>query len=76
MQATLKQRIARDAELAIVKADIGNIPPALPIQPHRIRQRNPMFRPVGRVLSLIPLKLHDRHIGAILVTNPLTGGRS
>ena len=76
MQAAIKRGKDFRPLLAIAKAAIGSGLATLPIQPHGIAQGNPMFRPVGRVLPLIPLKLHDRHIGAILVTNPLTGGRS
>jgi hypothetical protein len=65
--------VKNTALLAIVKPDIFYINTPLPIQLHHLRQRNPMFRPVGRIFPFIPVKLHARQSGPRMVNRRLTG---
>ncbi len=74
MHPTIEGGIADHADFAIIVAAIDLFSAPLPIQPHRLAQRNPVFRQIGRVLCLIPLKLRARQPIPAMVSGALTGG--
>ena len=76
MKPPVQQRKANPTLLSIVAPVILNGNATGPIQQRRLPQRNPMFRPVGRILSLVPVKLHGGQSGSRMVSIPLIGGRT
>ena len=71
-----KPSISNYSDLTVIVTNVDEIKTNTPIQMHRLRQRNPMFRTVGRILRLIPFNIHRSQITARMVNTPLTGGQA
>lgn len=73
VQAISKAGIGDNSIFPIVCAQILHFCPVGPIQTDSLGQRNPMFRAVGLILRLIPVKLHTPQLGTARVSAQLTG---
>ena len=73
VKTQVEHGITDDADFSIIRAAILNIASNSPIQLRRVRQRQPVFGPVLRILLLILLNLHSPQPCPVVVNRRLNG---